>query len=195
MVISDPWDTLCRLTYDNLYYAPCLDCWALFGSLVSALCNRTSRAQVYELPQSHCGDNREGTSFSWLFSHIYIYINYFPSVLIYVLPFINHIKITLKAQSLPLGKRNGGMYYWNLVVYTFHIKFYFSGKRQRKTTKNPSKICHWKLILVIWNYSTWPLRHARHVGMWARKARNLANSNFSRSWSWAENKESENLSF
>ena len=26
--------------------------------------NRTSRAQVYELIQSHCGDNREGTLFS-----------------------------------------------------------------------------------------------------------------------------------
>ena len=99
MVITDPWDTLCRLTYDDLYYAPCLNCSALFGSLVPALCNRTSFAQVYELPQSHCGDNREGTLFSWLFSHIYIYINYFPSVLIYVLPFINHIKIALKAQS------------------------------------------------------------------------------------------------
>ena len=28
-----------------------------------------SCAQVYELPPSHCGDNREGTLFSWL--HIY----------------------------------------------------------------------------------------------------------------------------
>ena len=26
----------------------------------------TSCAQVHELPQSHCGDNREGTLFSWL---------------------------------------------------------------------------------------------------------------------------------
>ena len=25
--------------------------------------NRTSCAQVHELPQSHCGDNREGTLF------------------------------------------------------------------------------------------------------------------------------------
>ena len=31
--------------------------------------NRTSCAQVLELPQSHCGDNPEGTFFSWL--HIY----------------------------------------------------------------------------------------------------------------------------
>ena len=30
---------------------------------------RTSCAQVHELPQSHCGDNREGTLFSR--SHIY----------------------------------------------------------------------------------------------------------------------------
>ena len=28
--------------------------------------NRISRAQVHELPQSHCGDNLEGTLFSWL---------------------------------------------------------------------------------------------------------------------------------
>ena len=26
--------------------------------------NRTSCVQVHELPQSHCGDNREGTLFS-----------------------------------------------------------------------------------------------------------------------------------
>ena len=26
--------------------------------------DRTSRDQVHELPQSHCGDNREGTLFS-----------------------------------------------------------------------------------------------------------------------------------
>ena len=38
--------------------------FALFGSLVPTMCNRTSCAQVHELPQSHCGDNREGTLFS-----------------------------------------------------------------------------------------------------------------------------------
>ena len=32
----------------------------------------TSCAQVHEFPQCHCGDNWEGTLFSWL--HIYIYI-------------------------------------------------------------------------------------------------------------------------
>ena len=59
------------ITYNHLYYSPCLACWALFGSSVAAtICNRTSCAQVYELPQSHCGDNREVTLFSWL--HIYI---------------------------------------------------------------------------------------------------------------------------
>ena len=57
------------ITYDHLYYAPCLACWALFGSLVPAMSNRTSCAQVHELPQSHCGDNREGTLFSWLHIH------------------------------------------------------------------------------------------------------------------------------
>ena len=57
-----------------------------------------------------------------------------------------------------------------LVVYTFHIKFYFSGKRQRKSTKNLSKTCHWNLTFVIWSYSRWALRHARYVSMQARKA-------------------------
>ena len=50
-------------------YALCLACWALFGSLVPALCDRTSCAQVHELLQSHCGDNREGTLFSW-YAHL-----------------------------------------------------------------------------------------------------------------------------
>ena len=57
--------TWCTVTH----YALCLGCWALFGSLVSAMCNRTSCAQGHELPHSHCGDNREGTLFSWL--HIF----------------------------------------------------------------------------------------------------------------------------
>ena len=30
----------------------------------SQLCAATSTSSVHELPQSHCGDNREGTSFS-----------------------------------------------------------------------------------------------------------------------------------
>ena len=47
----------------------CLACWALFRSLVPAICKRPSCAQVHELPQSHPGDNQEGTLFSWL--HIY----------------------------------------------------------------------------------------------------------------------------
>ena len=48
-------------------YAPCLACWALFGSFVPAMCNHISCAQMHESPQSHCGDNRdqEGTLFSW----------------------------------------------------------------------------------------------------------------------------------
>ena len=34
-------------------------------------------AQVHELSQSHCSDNEEGTSFSWLhlyYAHLYVYI-------------------------------------------------------------------------------------------------------------------------
>ena len=55
---------------DWRYYATCLVCLALFASLVPAICNHKSCAQVYELPQSHCGNNREGTLFSWLRIHI-----------------------------------------------------------------------------------------------------------------------------
>ena len=33
-----------------------------------------SCAQVHELPQSHCGDNWEGTLYSWLHIYIYMYI-------------------------------------------------------------------------------------------------------------------------
>ena len=58
-----------HLLNDNLYYAPCFVCWALFGSLVSVVCNRRLYAQVHELPESHCGDNRKETLLSWL--HIY----------------------------------------------------------------------------------------------------------------------------
>ena len=57
------------ITYDYLYYTPCLACWVLFGSLVPSMCNGTSCAQVHVSPQSHCGDNPEGTLLSWV--HIY----------------------------------------------------------------------------------------------------------------------------
>ena len=57
------------IIYDHLYYAPSVSCRALFGSLVPAMSNRTSCAQVHELPQSNCGDSWDGTLFSWL--HVY----------------------------------------------------------------------------------------------------------------------------
>ena len=44
------------------------DSFMIHGSLIPAMRNRTSCAQVHELPQikaiSHCGDNWEGTLFS-----------------------------------------------------------------------------------------------------------------------------------
>ena len=43
--------------------------WLCGNSCTWWLMSHTSCAQVNELPQSHCGDNREGTFFSWL--HIY----------------------------------------------------------------------------------------------------------------------------
>ena len=48
------------ITNDHLHYAPSFACWAIFGSLVPAMCNHTSCGQVHELPQSHCSDNWEG---------------------------------------------------------------------------------------------------------------------------------------
>ena len=56
-----------------------------------------------------------------------------------------------------------------LVIYTFHIKFYFSAKRQRKSTRNLSRTCHWQLNFVILRYSTLALRHARHVSKCTRE--------------------------
>ena len=52
---------ICNAIMTTLNYAPCLACNALFGSLLPAMCNHKSCAQVHELSQSHCGDNREGT--------------------------------------------------------------------------------------------------------------------------------------
>ena len=51
------------VTSNQFYYTPCLTCWALFGSLVPAICNHTSCAQEHELPWGHwwIGNNQEGT--------------------------------------------------------------------------------------------------------------------------------------
>ena len=46
--------------------------WPLI--LAPEMCNRASCAQMHELPQSQCHDNREGTLFSWSHNCIYIYI-------------------------------------------------------------------------------------------------------------------------
>ena len=74
--------------------APCLACWALFGSLVPAVCNRTSFAQVHEVLQSHCGDNREGTLFAWLhmYIHVCMYI-YYIYIYIYYIIYVLYIYI------------------------------------------------------------------------------------------------------
>ena len=65
------------ITFDHYYYAFCFACWAIFGSLVPAMWNRTSCVQVHEFRQSYCGDNREGTLFPWL----RIYYAQFASVI------------------------------------------------------------------------------------------------------------------
>ena len=61
------------VTSNQFLYAPCLKCWALFGSLVPTMCNRTSYAQVHELPWGHwwIGNNREGRLSVFLTTCIY----------------------------------------------------------------------------------------------------------------------------
>ena len=46
--------------------------------------NRTSCAQVHELPQSHCGDNREGNTYIY----IYIYVCVCVCVCVYIYIYI-----------------------------------------------------------------------------------------------------------
>ena len=92
-----------------LILSPCLACWALFGSLVPAMCNCTSCAQVYELPQSHCGNNREGTLFHFMIAYIlhspcfcetwtlcYIYRYIYIYMVIYILYIYVYICIIYK---------------------------------------------------------------------------------------------------
>ena len=64
-------DMVCAVDHlnDHLYSALCLASWALSGSLVPEMWNRTSCVQLHELPQSHCADHRKGTLYSWF--HIY----------------------------------------------------------------------------------------------------------------------------
>ena len=51
------------ITYDYLYYALCLASWALFDSLVPAMSNCTSWAEIHEMQQRHCSDNQESNCF------------------------------------------------------------------------------------------------------------------------------------
>ena len=79
------WDlsTVCVswMTFDHLNYTACLACWPLFGSLLPEICDLTLCDQVHELPQSHCGDNRKGTLFSWLYIYTPIFILWYLSTL------------------------------------------------------------------------------------------------------------------
>ena len=62
------WYTLHLLLWPLILYS--LLCFlSTFGSLLPAMSNHASCAQVHELPQNHCGDNQEGILPSWL--HIY----------------------------------------------------------------------------------------------------------------------------
>ena len=54
------------VTYGHLFYTKLLANWGLFGCIVPAMCNRKLCSQVHELPQSSCGNGREGKLFLWL---------------------------------------------------------------------------------------------------------------------------------
>ena len=88
------------ITYDHLYYTPCLACWALFGPLVPAMCNRTSCAQVHELPQNHCGDNWVAYCVHNIYIYIYIYIHIYIYVHIYIYIYIIQLFLSLLKCSI-----------------------------------------------------------------------------------------------
>ena len=69
-----------------------------------------------------------------------------------------------------VAKHKSAMYSQNKCFYrqsclscTFHRQFYFTGNSQRKNIKSLGKTYQWKLIFVIWSYSTWVRRHTKHV--------------------------------
>ena len=49
--------------YETTYKSICI--YTMYVYIYS--CGCTSCAQRYQLPQSHCGDNKKGTLFSWLY--------------------------------------------------------------------------------------------------------------------------------
>ena len=67
------------------------------------MCNRTSCAQVHELPQSRCGDNWEATLFSWL-PIIYVLLNLKENNL-YVCGLGSQLKEVIKTTMHILPKR------------------------------------------------------------------------------------------
>ena len=64
------------ITYDYLYYVPCLASWALFGSLVPVMWNHASCGQVLELPQSHCVVVTTGRDIVFMIAYMYICIHH-----------------------------------------------------------------------------------------------------------------------
>ena len=142
---------------------------------------------------------------TYLHTDIYMYIYIYIYIIIHQPPFINHFNncqgfsqkksthfyfakflmtpvkgfcLVREMQDWILKKMFQETY--SCLPCSFDIQFFFAGKRQREITKNRSKTCYWKLIFVIWSYSTWARRHAthvgtcarehaRHVGTWARK--------------------------
>ena len=86
------------ITYDYLYYAPYLACWDLLGTLVPAMCNRTSSAQVHELPQISWDDKQGSTPcfHDWIYIMLILLLSGLSTVCIadYLWPLI-YVYITL----------------------------------------------------------------------------------------------------
>ena len=93
VIICVPW-----ITYDHLYYAPCLACWALFGLLVPTMCNRTSCAKCMSCHKAivvitgRAHDN----IYIYILCIICIYVNmYIYTIYIYYIYYIYIYKIVI----------------------------------------------------------------------------------------------------
>ena len=75
------------VNFNHFYYGPCLNCWVLFHSLVPAICNRASYAQIHKWPWRHWRivNNREDTMPVFLTAYIYIYIYIYYTYISYIL--------------------------------------------------------------------------------------------------------------
>ena len=73
----------------HLYYAPCLACWALFSSLVPAMCfhdniNIMLIFLLWDLSTPCVGDHLRPLIYVCIYVHMYIYTHIYLSIYIYI---------------------------------------------------------------------------------------------------------------